>query len=257
MRYLLPLTLLAAAALGATRESPHPGGTLPFAAGSTATKPGNPPWLAEDWPGQIEISTSEQTGDPHAGLYGGDPHAGLYGDDDPHAGLYGDDNPHAGLHGTTLDGAAGSCPIDGMAALDGADDRIEPMDGDPHAAPRGRAALLEAGLEPHVVVPSTAANGHTIAEIHARRTSLAERSIRVRGTVIKRTDGILGKSYLHLWDGSAAPETADDDLTITTTDEFQVGETVEVEGRLLVDRDLGLGYRYSALLDGATRVAAN
>jgi hypothetical protein len=257
MRYLLPLTLLAAAALGATRESPHVGGTLPLAGGSTATKPRNPPWLAEGWPGRVEIPTAEQTGDPHAGLYGDDdPHAG-HGDGDPHAGLYGDDDPHAGLYGARPDGASGSCPIDGMAALDGADDLNEPTDGDPHAASRGRAALLEAGLEPHVVVPSTAANGHTIATIHALRTRLAERSIRVRGTVVKRTDGILGKSYVHLWDGSAAPETADDDLTITTTDEFQVGETVEVEGRLLVDRDLGLGYRYSALLDGATRVAAN
>jgi hypothetical protein len=248
MRYLLPLTLLAATALGATREGPHLGDTLPFAGGSTPTRQADPPWLADDWPGRVEILTDEQTSDPHAGLYG---------DDNPHAGLYGDDNPHAALYDTTLDGTSGSCPIDGMAALDGANDLIETTESDPHAAPRGRAALLEAGLEPHVVVPSTAANGHTIAEIHARRSSLAERSIRVRGTVIKRTDGILGKSYLHLWDGSAPPETADDDLTITTTDEFQVGETVEVEGRLLVDRDLGLGYRYNALLDGATRVAAN
>jgi hypothetical protein len=153
--------------------------------------------------------------------------------------------------------ASSSCPIDEMAAAEGAYDGLEATGGDPHAASVGRAALLQAGLEPRSVLPSDAANGHTIADIHAKRASLSEHSIRVRGTVIKRTDGILGKSYVHLWDGSAGPETNADDLTITTTDEFQIGETVEVEGRLLVDRDLGLGYRYSALLDGATRVAAN
>jgi hypothetical protein len=115
--------------------------------------------------------------------------------------------------------------------------------------------LLQAGLEPAVVLPSSAANGHTIAQLHAQRTALAEHLVRVRGTVTKRTDGVLGKTYLHLWDGSATRETGEDDLTVTTTDEFEIGETVELEGRLLIDQDLGLGYRYAALLDSATRIA--
>jgi hypothetical protein len=115
--------------------------------------------------------------------------------------------------------------------------------------------LLQAGLEPRVIVASNAANGRTIAQLYAERAGLAEHVVRVRGTVIKRTDGILGKTYLHLWDGSAAPETEADDLTVTTTDEFEIGETVELEGRLLIDQDLGVGYRYAALLDGATRIA--
>lgn len=246
MKYLLPLTLLVAAALGASRGDHFGGAASPFAGGAVPTRYGDPPWLADDWPGPVESVTVEEADAPHAGLYG---------DSDPHAGLYGDD-PHAVSDGTLVD-ASGSCPIDGMAASEGDDDALDADDGDPHAASLGRAALLEAGLEPRVVSPSAAANGHTIADIHANRTSLSERSIRVRGTVIKRTDGILGKSYVHLWDGSAGPETSADDLTITTTGEFQIGETVEVEGRLLVDRDLGLGYRYTALLDGATRVAAN
>jgi hypothetical protein len=255
MKYLLPLALLGAAILGATRGDTFGGSASPFAGGAVPTRYGDPPWLTDDWPEHVERLTAGEADDPHAGLYAdGDPHGGLHADGDPHAGLYGDDDPHATsdapLH------ASGSCPVDGMAA-DPAYDALDAADGDPHAASLGRAALLEAGLEPRVVSPSAAANGHTIADIHAKRTSLSERSIRVRGTVIKRTDGILGKSYVHLWDGSAGPETSADDLTITTSDEFQIGETVEVEGRLLVDRDLGLGYRYAALLDGATRVAAN
>jgi hypothetical protein len=247
MKYLLPLTLLVAAALGASRGDTFGGSASAFAGGAVPTRYGDPPWLADDWPGQGQSLAMEAS----------DPHAGLYGDDgDPHAGLYGDSDPHAVSDATRVD-ASGSCPIDGMAASEGDYDAHDGADGDPHVAAIGRAALLEAGLEPRAVSPSAAANGHTIADIHARRASLSERSIRVRGTVIKRTDGILGKSYVHLWDGSAGPETSADDLTITTTDEFQIGETVEVEGRLLVDRDLGLGYRYTALLDGATRVAAN
>jgi hypothetical protein len=256
MKYLLPFTLLAAAALGAIRESPHVGAALPLADGSTPTKQGDPPWLAEDWSSRAAILAAGEADDPHAGLYASvDPHAGLYGSDDPHAGPYDSGDAHT-TSGATLDDAISACPVEGvtMAGVGGVLDRL---DADPHMAPLGRAGLLQAGLEPRVVMPSGAANGHTIATIHARRTDLAEHMIRVRGTVIRRTDGILGKSYLHLWDGSAAPETHADDLTVTTTDEFQIGETVEVEGRLLVDQDVGLGYRYTALLDGATRVAAN
>jgi hypothetical protein len=237
MKYLLPLTLLVAAVFGAIRGDLFRGSASPFAGGEVPPKYGDPPWLTADWQGQGQSLTAAEAHDPHAGLYH---------DDDPHA-----------LYDAPPDGASSSCPIDGMAAAAGAYDGLEATGGDPHAASVGRAALLEAGLEPRSVSPSDAANGHTIAQIHAQRASLSEHSIRVRGTVIKRTDGILGKSYVHLWDGSAEPETNADDLTITTTDEFQIGETVEVEGRLLVDRDLGLGYRYTALLDGATRVAAN
>jgi hypothetical protein len=80
--------------------------------------------------------------------------------------------------------------------------------------------------------------------------------VRVRGTVVKRTDGILGETYLHLRDGSGSAELQDDDLTVTTTQDFELGETVEIEGRVRIDQDLGLGYRYAAMLTGATRIAA-
>ena len=248
MKYLLPLTLAAAAALGA--QSSWKGATLPLA-GAAPHGPADPPWLSNDWPARLEAPVSDAD-DPHAGLYGDDPHAGLYGDD-PHAGLYGDD-PHAGLYQAESGAASAECPAGG----DRLDSTATPDDvgaSDPHATAVGRVALLEAGLEPRVVTRSTAPNGRTIAEIHAQRAQLREHRVRVRATVVKRTDGILGKSYLHVWDGSAARDTSEDDLTVTTTEEFQIGETVELEGQLLVDQDLGLGYRYAALLDGATRVA--
>jgi hypothetical protein len=186
----------------------------------------NPPWLSEAW-SDVEQATDDE---------GEDPHAGLYATDGDGSGMC------ARRYGHVHDEAAGA-------------EVITVADADPHAGALGRAALLQAGLEPEVVVPSNAANGRTIAQLFDQRASLAQSVVRVRGTVIKRTDGILGKTYLHLWDGSAARDTEADDLTVTTTDEFEIGETVEVEGRLLIDQDLGLGYNYSALLDGATRIA--
>jgi hypothetical protein len=110
---------------------------------------------------------------------------------------------------------------------------------------------------PGAVPRSTAANGRTVAEVFAELAALREQRVRVRGTVVKRTDGVLGKTYLHLQDGSGSPTRQDYDLTVTTHDAFEVGETVEVEGQLRVDQDLGVGYRYAALLEAAARVASN
>jgi hypothetical protein len=242
MKYLLPLTLPAAAVWGA-RDSVSHLADHSFADGSTPTIVGDPPWLRGEWSAPAEALT--------AGA-GDDPHAGLYGMDDPHAGLYGMDDPHASLEG--LGAGSEVCPAGEMAPHDVAGPMLTTGDADPHATVLGKSALLEAGLDPRPVARSSAENGHSIAEVHAQRMSLVEHRIRVRGTVVKRTDGILGKSFLHVWDGSAPPETGADDLTVTTTEEFGIGETVELEGRLLIDQDLGLGYRYTALLDEATRV---
>jgi hypothetical protein len=102
---------------------------------------------------------------------------------------------------------------------------------------------------------SRAANGHSVEEIHARRQQLAGQKLRVRGTVVKLNEGILGKTYLHLRDGNGSGERGDDDLTATTTEAFELGETVELEGELAIDQDVGAGYVYSALLTEATRVS--
>jgi len=240
MKYVLSLALVAAAAVGATRDyttaragAPRTDEVL------RAKRQATVPWLRDAWSSSVELASMDVDGaDPHAGLYAAD-------SEDPHAGLY------------AAEDGSGMCPrLDGdlTEQPDGAE--VITAESDPHAAAVGRAALLQAGLEPRVVVPSNAANGRTIAQLYAQRAALAEQVVRVRGTVIKRTDGILGKTYLHLWDGSAARENGEDDLTVTTTtDGFEIGETVELEGRLLIDLDLGLGYRYSALLDGAERIA--
>ena len=140
---------------------------------------------------------------------------------DPHQGLYDADEPQAGYEGD-----------------------------DPHA---GARVVLGAQLPEQGVARSAAKNGHTIAELYSQRSALAERAVRVRGVVVKRTDGILGESYVHLQDGSGSAAHQDNDLTITTTEELALGETVEVEGIVQVDRDLGLGYRYAVMLTGATQ----
>jgi hypothetical protein len=101
---------------------------------------------------------------------------------------------------------------------------------------------------------SRAPNGHSVEELYAGREKLAGQKVRVRGTVVKLNEGILGKTYLHLRDGSGSAKRGDDDLTATTTEPFELGETVELEGELAIDQDVGAGYVYAALLTQAIRV---
>jgi hypothetical protein len=187
--------------------------------------------------------TAEDGSDPHAALCAnggavGDPHAELTGSD-PHAGLHPSAAPHAELH----------------AAL-----HLEPGEDDPHAErtePRADEVIYEAAsIEPPAapVEASTAPNGKRVAEVFAERTSLDQKPIAVRGVVVKLMEGILGQTYLHLQDGSGSAEAGNNDLTVTTTEPFSLGETVEVQGLLAIDRDIGAGYSYPALLTGAVRV---
>ena len=135
-------------------------------------------------------------------------------------------------------------------------------DTDPHAElyagePRATDVAYEyeaARIDPPAtpVEASKAANGKKVADVFAERTSLDQKTVRVRAVVVKLMEGILGKTYLHLQDGSGSA--GSDDLTVTTTEAFSLGETVEVEGRLAIDQDIGVGYSYAALLTDATRI---
>ena len=154
---------------------------------------------------------------------------------------------------------SGMCPREDR---DG-DDAAWAVSADPHgsfaADPHG--SVLSAAAEvaaPTAPLPrSLAANGYSIAELVTQREALAERSVRVRGVVVKKTEGILDKTYLHLRDGTGSTERGDHDLTVTTSERFELGETVEVEGHVLVDQDLGLGYRYAVLLDASRRIRSH
>jgi hypothetical protein len=227
MKLIHSLAIVAVAAgLGATGQSL---GGSPSRGSQPAPSPSaqveTVPWLTEAWSdGEEEDAVT-------------DPHAGLYDDADDSVG-----DPHAGLYAGDDDTAGATCPAGG-----GADDRAEvpsgsdgPVAGAASGAPR--------------VERSHASNGKTVAEVFATRAALAEQRVRVRGTIVKLTENVLGKTYLHLQDGSGREPDGDADLTVTTAEPFDLGETVEVEGQLAIDQDVGVGYVYPALLSDATRV---
>lgn len=94
-----------------------------------------------------------------------------------------------------------------------------------------------------------AVGGMTVAEIYERSADLTDRTVKVRGRVVKFTSNIMGMNWIHIQDGSGTEGTHD--LTVTTGATVQVGDLVLVEGPVSVDRDFGAGYRYAVIIEGA------
>lgn len=131
-------------------------------------------------------------------------------------------DPHAGSH------ANGADPHAGMA-------------GQPSASP------VEIKAVPRAAGP----NGKTVAEVNAQRTQLAGKTVRIHGTVVKSTGGIMGKSWVHLRDGTGDAAAGSNDITVTTVETPKVGDVITIEGVVATDRDIGAGYKYATIVEDA------
>ncbi len=122
----------------------------------------------------------------------------------------------------------------------------------PAGMPEGHPMVAAPVQDVDLTGIARADGGKTVAEIHAERTALAGQTVAVRGKVVKANANIMGMNWLHVRDGSGAEGT--NDLTITTAAAAplpSVGDTVVVTGAVVIDKDLGMGYQYSVLIEDA------
>ncbi len=128
--------------------------------------------------------------------------------------------------------------------------------GDMPANPAGMAAQhAAAAAGPQDVgdvrVPrASGSDARTVAEIYAQRTALKEKPVTVRGKVVKFNEGIMGRNWVHLRDGSGSTG-KDNDITITTGDRAAVGDVIVVKGTVRLDKDFGAGYAYPVIVEDA------
>jgi hypothetical protein len=115
------------------------------------------------------------------------------------------------------------------------------------ASPGAQGAAVIAVTEP--IAP--AEGGMTIADVWAKRTSLAGQTVTARGKVMKFNGGIMGRNWLHIQDGSGKAADATHDLTITTDAVVKLGDVVTAKGVLAIDKDFSAGYAYKAILESA------
>ena len=107
------------------------------------------------------------------------------------------------------------------------------------------------GLELDYADIERATGGLTISEIVDQKKDLAGSEVSLRGKVVKCIPGILGKTWIHLRDGTLGKD-GTGDVAVTTTATASVGDTVLVRGVVALDRDFGYGYRYDLLIEDAT-----
>jgi hypothetical protein len=125
---------------------------------------------------------------------------------------------------------------------------------DPHASgadPHGGAGQGASPVEVKAVPRAEGPSGKTVADVFAQRDKLVGKTVKIRGTVVKSTTGVMGKTYLHLRDTTGDAASGTNDLTVTTTAEPKVGEVIVVEGTVAADVDIGAGYKFPTLVSDA------
>ena len=128
----------------------------------------------------------------------------------------------------------------------------------------GKAAAGHDGASPHGASPATAdladvkvakatgANAKTVAEIVTKGDELKDKTVLVRGKIVKFNPEIMGKNWIHLRDGSGSAKDESNDVLVTTTEQVKVGDVVTLKGVVRVNKDFGAGYAYKVLVEEAT-----
>jgi RecJ-like exonuclease len=96
-----------------------------------------------------------------------------------------------------------------------------------------------------------APGGTTVAAIWANRTSLAGKTVTVRGKVVKFNGGIMGRNWMHIQDGTGVAADGTNDITVTSDAEATVGAVVTVTGTVAIDKDFTAGYAYAVMIERA------
>ena len=118
------------------------------------------------------------------------------------------------------------------------------------AAQHAAAAAGPSEVADVKVPKAPGADARTVAEIHAQRNALKEKPVTVRGKVVKFNEGIMGRNWAHLRDGTGAAG-KDNDITVTTADHASVGDVVVAKGIVRIDKDFGSGYAYPVIVEDA------
>ncbi len=103
-------------------------------------------------------------------------------------------------------------------------------------------------------VPSylSAGGKQTVADLFANKNALAGKNVEVHGTVVKVSKNIMGRTWVHIEDGSSFEGAVAKIVFRTTGGAPPVGEVVNAKGRLETDVDFGAGYFYAVIIEDSS-----
>lgn len=119
--------------------------------------------------------------------------------------------------------------------------------------PAGHPPTAKAADTETIRVPkASGANAKTVEEINAQSAALKDKTVVVRGKVVKYSPGIMGKNWIHLRDGTGSDGNSTHDILVTSTSETKLGDVVTATGVVRTAKDFGSGYAYKVLIEEAT-----
>jgi len=93
----------------------------------------------------------------------------------------------------------------------------------------------------------------SVKEAWEKRASLKDKTIAIRGKVVKASPNIIGRNWIHIQDGTG--EGSEVGRIVFTSKELpKVGDIVTAKGVVSVDKDFGSGYFYKIIVENATFV---
>ena len=113
---------------------------------------------------------------------------------------------------------------------------------------KGAAAPKEEKIS---VAKAKGANATTIESAYLNSAKLDKKKVVIRGKVIKVSQGIMGKNWIHIQDGTGSQTKRTHNIVCTSSETAKVGDVITVTGTLAKDRDFGSGYRYDAIVENA------
>jgi hypothetical protein len=90
-------------------------------------------------------------------------------------------------------------------------------------------------------------NGTSLEELFSNKESFSNKTIIVKGKVVKINSDIMKKNWVHISDGTQFE--GKKSLTVTTTETVKVGDIVTFQGTIILNKDFGQGYIYDILLE--------
>ncbi len=114
------------------------------------------------------------------------------------------------------------------------------------------AVVGASGLIGSAVAQDKAAKVLTVAAINKDKTTLSGNHVSFQGKVVKVNNGIMGRNFVHVQDGTGDAASGSNNLIVTSKQTASVGDQVKVSGNVMLNRDFGMGYSYPLLIEDAS-----
>jgi len=93
-------------------------------------------------------------------------------------------------------------------------------------------------------------NLKTVSALNQNKATLVGQTISAQGKVVKVNNGIMGRNFVHVQDGTG--DANNNNLVVTSKQTANVGDQVSISGVVVVNRDFGSGYSYPLLIEDAS-----